>query len=323
MSNKPLVSVVIPTFRRLKQLKRAVHSVLSQDYQNFEVIVVDDDLVDADNQCLKLINAIGDNRVKCVKNSRTKGGNGARNTGVLLAKGEYVAFLDDDDEWYSNKLSLQIEKMDRLDSQWGAIYSGHDLIRGNVIVTICSEIEGTVQEQYLLKKFTIGASSTLLFRKEVLLRIGLWNEQLVRRQDVELVIRLLRFYKLAVISHPLVCVNGHNNPNPHKMLDADIKLNRLIIEDINKLPFFKRNIFYALQYHGIGRCFAKEGYLLQAIRYTFLSLFYGNFNIILHAKVWFFIIKNFLKVVHLDDLLKEDFFMNKYTIKSSHIKKGK
>lgn len=103
---RPLVSVIIPTFNRLKYLKEAVASVFAQTYAHWELIVVDDGSTD---DTLSYVSTLDDPRVRLV--CETHSGNPARmrNVGVAHARGEYVAFLDSDDLWEPDKLGVQLE----------------------------------------------------------------------------------------------------------------------------------------------------------------------------------------------------------------------
>jgi glycosyltransferase involved in cell wall biosynthesis len=100
-----LVSVVIPTLDRPSLLLRAINSVLRQTHQEVEVIVVVDR---PDHDTLSAVQSLNDSRVRLVLNSYAPTAGGARNAGVDHAKGEWIAFLDDDDEWLPNKLEKQI-----------------------------------------------------------------------------------------------------------------------------------------------------------------------------------------------------------------------
>ena len=101
-----LVSVVIPTRHRPQLVKRAVKSALAQTLKEIEVIVVIDGCDQAASQTL---GTIDDSRLKIVQHSTSKGGGAARNSGVAQAQGEWIAFLDDDDEWLPSKLTQQLE----------------------------------------------------------------------------------------------------------------------------------------------------------------------------------------------------------------------
>jgi glycosyltransferase involved in cell wall biosynthesis len=101
----PLVSVVIPTLRRPKLVLRALASVLNQTYQQIEVIVVVDG---PDEDTCEVLRSVNDSRLRVIVNPRSLTAAGARNVGVDYAKGEWIAFLDDDDEWLPSKIEKQI-----------------------------------------------------------------------------------------------------------------------------------------------------------------------------------------------------------------------
>lgn len=102
----PEVSVVIPTLRRSQLLVRALNSVLTQSYHQLEIIVVVDG---PDEETVAMLDAIADPRVRYFVNPRSLTAAGARNFGVSQAHGEWIAFLDDDDEWLPQKLQRQME----------------------------------------------------------------------------------------------------------------------------------------------------------------------------------------------------------------------
>lgn len=102
---RPLVSVVIPTYHRPQMVKRAVESALSQTLEQIEVIVVIDGPHEETSEVLAIIE---DTRLKVIELSTNQGSRAARNAGVNAAIAEWVAFLDDDDQWMSPKLELQL-----------------------------------------------------------------------------------------------------------------------------------------------------------------------------------------------------------------------
>ena len=104
----PLVSVIIPTYNRADLILRAVRSVQAQTYPNWEVIVVDD--ASADNTPA-VLSAVHDPRVRVLRHEKNQGPPATRNTGIAAARGEYLAFLDSDDEWLPQKLKTQIAAM--------------------------------------------------------------------------------------------------------------------------------------------------------------------------------------------------------------------
>ena len=99
------ISIIIPTKDRPILLKRAINSILKQNYQNWELLIIND-------SSTKMSINIEDPRIKIVSNNNKPGANGARNTGINLATGKYIAFLDDDDIWGQDKLLKQLKIMD-------------------------------------------------------------------------------------------------------------------------------------------------------------------------------------------------------------------
>jgi glycosyltransferase involved in cell wall biosynthesis len=111
----PLVSVIIPTYNRETLILRAIDSVLRQTYQNFELIVVDDKSTDGTQQVLS---SIRDPRLRVLRHSTNSGPPATRNTGINAASGEYLAFLDSDDEWLEQKLEVQLAVMREKDAHF-------------------------------------------------------------------------------------------------------------------------------------------------------------------------------------------------------------
>lgn len=109
----PLISVIVPTYNRPDRLKRALDSILGQDYDNFEIVVANDNIRDSDSdlQTQKLVASYMDEHIKLVNTTGKTGGGAARNLACRHASGEYLAFLDDDDVFLPNKLSTQIAFM--------------------------------------------------------------------------------------------------------------------------------------------------------------------------------------------------------------------
>jgi len=101
----PKITVIIPTQNRRKSLDRAVESVLSQSFIDWELYIV--------NDSSSAIKAYNDDRVKIIQNEDIKGANSSRNTGIKHAQGDYIAFLDDDDEWLPEKLDIQLNLMEK------------------------------------------------------------------------------------------------------------------------------------------------------------------------------------------------------------------
>ena len=110
MKNYPLVSVIIPYYKKKKYFEKTISSILNQSYKNFEIILIYDDSNLGELDFLKKIEK-KTNKIKLIINKKNLGPGLSRNKGILLSKGTYIAFCDADDIWKKNKLNLQIEFM--------------------------------------------------------------------------------------------------------------------------------------------------------------------------------------------------------------------
>jgi teichuronic acid biosynthesis glycosyltransferase TuaG len=105
-----LVSVIIPYFKKKKFIFKCINSILNQTYQNFEIIIVNDELSVESKLILKNI-LIKDSRIKIINNKKNLGPGLSRNVAIKKSKGKFLAFLDADDEWNRNKLKFQVNIM--------------------------------------------------------------------------------------------------------------------------------------------------------------------------------------------------------------------
>ena len=181
------VSIIIPTYKRSEMIGRAINSVLHQTYKNIEVIVVDDN--DEDSEYRK----ITEEKVKqylnlpnftYLKHNKNKNGAVARNTGIKKAKGKYIGFLDDDDEFLKEKIEMQVNALKNTDDKIGAVYCGYNVLRGNKIISqITLNDKGDLFEKLLLMNWGTGSGSNVLFKRSVFESIGLFDEELTRHKD--------------------------------------------------------------------------------------------------------------------------------------------
>jgi glycosyltransferase involved in cell wall biosynthesis len=195
----PVVSVVIPTRNRPALVVRAVASALAQSLDNIEVIVVIDG---EDAQTVQALSAIADIRVQVISLSQSVGGSEARNIGVRRSSGEFVAFLDDDDEWSAHKLSQQLKTARWSQAQFPVVTCRLIARRpnGDEIWPVRQMRPGESMSEYLLCReasFRQGEgfiqTSTLLVPRRLLLRVP-FTAGLPRHQDWDWLIR--------VSSHP-------------------------------------------------------------------------------------------------------------------------
>ena len=129
MVKNPTVSAIILTYNRANLIEKAIKSVLKQTYQDFEIIVVDDGSTDNTGE---IIRGFKDKRVKYIKKYKeNKGSSVARNIGIKVARGKYIALLDSDDEWLPEKLDKQIKILQDGSPELGVVYSNSYYIDEN------------------------------------------------------------------------------------------------------------------------------------------------------------------------------------------------
>lgn len=209
--SSPEVSVIIPTYNRPNLLPRAIGSVLNQTYTNFECIVVDDaSPVDSSS----VVAEFDDDRLVYFEHEINQGASAARNTGIAHAKGEYIAFLDDDDEWLSTKLEKQIDLFNNLSDDIGLIYTWMNYRKqgGDLVKEYKPTYQGYVFP-HVLDGQRIGGCPTLLVRKEVVDEVDGFDESLPRGNDGDFIRRVCINYKVAHIPEALVNVyvdHGHD-----------------------------------------------------------------------------------------------------------------
>lgn len=207
MDSQIKVTVIIPTYKRSAVIQRAVDSVLRQTLDSYEVIVVDDNGIDTIEGRLtakKMEKYNDDSKVIYIQHENNKNGAAARNSGIRLARGRYITFLDDDDVYIPERLQMMCDKMDALDSSWGACYTGYVKHNANGDQYSAETAEGDVYIQALMRSLYIGTGSNLFFRKEVIANIGFFDETFKRNQDLEYLVRVLKKYKMAYVDKVLM-----------------------------------------------------------------------------------------------------------------------
>lgn len=200
---KDLVTAIITTHNRKNLLVKAIDSVLKQTYKNIELIIVDDASTDNSQSYIKEMFANVPILYIYIENS--KGGNHARNQGILKATGKYISFLDDDDEWLPIKIDKQVKYL--------TTHKDFDVVSCNRI------IEQDFSERKPINKNTFPqegdlkeaiwynnclVSSTLMLKRNYLINIGMFDEKLMYWQDYELMMRAAQNTKIGIILEPLV-----------------------------------------------------------------------------------------------------------------------
>lgn len=270
----PLVSVIIPTYKRYNSLKRAINSVLRQTYPNFELIIVDDNEPDSRFRKMNefLMGKLTNNeRIKYIKHKKSFNGAVARNTGISHSKGRYIAFLDDDDEFLKNKLKFQVRLLEKLDNSWGATYCGSAIYRKNKLIQKNLNLKfGNLKQNLLLIEPSIMGGSTLLVRKSVLKELNGFDPTFNRHQDWEFLIRFFRRYKIAYVNKIFVNIyrdDSRNIPNSKNAAAFRIKYLEKYRKDIGKMPIKLRKEVYKRHYLSIVSILLKNKDIIKALQY--------------------------------------------------------
>lgn len=276
----PLVSIIIPTYSRPKNLSRAIDSVLNQTYNPIEIIVVDDNGIGTDFQIETehyLKPYIEKNRILYVKHEINKNGSAARNTGVKVAKGKIIGLMDDDDEFLPTKIEKQVmalEDTHKNDSNYAGSYCN--------LLLICDKIRTkrkiNIPTENLVEELLLGKSwfnsSTLLFYKDAYNSINGFDERFLRHQDWEFTIRFLSKYKMVLAEPADILVKKYkgNNlgnviaKNPTKYIDIKTFFLKEMKPYIDVLP--QSSEIYRYQWLLLARSLFKTGFIKEGLFYT-------------------------------------------------------
>jgi len=270
-TNNPTVSVIIPTYNRAKFLPRAVNSVLNQTFKDFELIIVDDASTDNTEEVVKTFK---DSRIKYVKHRINKGGAAARNTGIKTSRGEYVAFLDDDDEWFKDKLEMQVKKFKDSSENVGLIYAHLywvDQSSKEILVRNTPTLKGNVYKESLAG--CICTPSVALIKREVFVKSGLFDETLPSGQDGDMWIRISKFYEFDYV--PKFLANRYvHGKQIQANIDAKIKAYNVMFKKY-KRDYLQHPRILSMSMHALGKLYCLNNDVKNAIRCLFRSILYN------------------------------------------------
>lgn len=216
----PEISVIIPVHNSADYVAEAIDSVLAQTYPNYEIIVVDDGSTDSTPEIVK-----GYGHEVTYVRQENGGAASARNHGIGLARGTYIAFLDADDMWLPEKLEKQI-KLFQNDPELGLVFTENYLFDEDGIY--CDSLEKQVRlmtgdlAQNIFMNSGV-ATPTVMVRKEVFEKLGTFEETLTQAEDDNMWIRITCNYRGMLIDEPLVKIREHQGRISHdhiKLFDS-------------------------------------------------------------------------------------------------------
>ena len=224
MSNRPFLSVVIPTFNRVQQVQAALKSVLAQTYPEFEAIVVDDGSTDGTGEAIRrLISQQGDDgkRIRYFFQPN-QGQSAARNKGIDEARGEWVAFLDSDDVWLPEKLEWQVRAIEEFKGKCCACITDARLVDNLGKDTTAFRESGKPWQETLGVDPEACATlvrcrdpfwvSALLVRTDVVNQLGLFDADIGYAEDHDFLFRLSLVTSFCYVNKPLALLDRSKSP---------------------------------------------------------------------------------------------------------------
>ena len=292
-----MVSVIIPSFGSNTNPCRAIDSVLSQDYRHVEVYIVDDNGADTEQQIRNaelLMKYKDEPRVHYLIHDVNRGGSAARNTGARASKGDYLCFLDDDDEFADkSKISKQIKASEGLSDEWAGTYSSLKIFNGDKFLrTISASSSGYVLEEFIYGDMSIGTAAPIITRSSYD-SIGGFEESFKRHQDWEFFCRLMDRYKLKAVPEAFY----------HRYYKTDVKRKsaQIRLEYMNKYVAFMRKELKSLpqdkldqlmkrKYVSVIFSYLREKHVIRALkicrnnRFKFADYIYLINEAVIYAK---------------------------------------
>lgn len=311
---QPLVSAIIPVYNSEKWIDKAIASIQNQTYKNIEIIVVDDGSTDNTNVILKQYEHKSNISIHYIENS---GPAKARNYGVTKARGEYIAFLDSDDEWDRNKIKKQINymlkhKCELLLTNLKLIDESNNIL-GKQDKTLPKNKEKQVIDLFL-NKITQN-TPTIMVKKEIFDEFGGFNEKLVHREDHFFLMQVANKYGLNLLEDYLVYrrIWSHSMSSDYNIF-KDKPLNIVKYYEKTRKPFLKESIItfpYLKKFYNHGL----SNYYYHLSHILFRLCYYRDSRIILRKSLKYkFKFKYFIKLLllYLPTALIDDIVKNYY-----------
>jgi glycosyltransferase involved in cell wall biosynthesis len=290
----PLVTVLMPVYNGVKYLSEAINSILNQTYENFEFMIIDDCSTD---QSIEIIKSFTDNRIRLIINEENIGQSKTLNKGIGLAKGKYIARLDQDDLSYKERLQTQLDKISGLNKtiigSWVRAVDEKSLIIGY--------IRHPLDNDSIVDSLAIGCAlthSSIFMRKEDIISLGGYSEKYRIAMDWDLWVKAAyKKYNFLNISKYLIGLRQHTN-QASKNIEGKKVLNKETLQIMNsskKIIKSKENLNAYIgwkYYHEIMYILGNNKSVKSVFNLgLFLMKFESLFNLIM---IWFYhkIIKN-------------------------------
>ena len=249
-SRLPKFSVIIPNYNRGKVLPKAISSVLSQSYSNFELIIVDDCSTD---DSMQVIAKIQDDRIKLLQMPKNSGAAAARNYGIKNSKGDFISLLDSDDFYDPEFLQKTFVELSQSEPLVGFSWTGvryHEDGKASERIWQPKRIENAYIT--FLHSLHIGTNSGITFKKEIFEKVGYFNESLPAAEDTDFFLRITQHFDYIVISKVLINVEKDSDDRLSKNFKKVAKAYNVFLNQhfpvINKSIKLKQRFYYKLMW---------------------------------------------------------------------------
>jgi glycosyltransferase involved in cell wall biosynthesis len=254
----PVFTVIIPFYNRPKTLGRAIESVLSQTYSDFELVLIDDCSTDSS---LSIAKRFSDPRIVIASSEKNAGPANARNTGISFASGKYISFLDSDDVYAPDFLDETFRKFQSLSPSVGFIWTGvsyQSENNGSEINEIPVWVPKIMDTPYktFLYGIHIGTNSGLTVKREVFEKVGLFDSQMKAAEDTDFFLRATQVFEFDCIPKTLIHIYKENQDRVSRQYNNIASAYEIIlakhIQEIRKVKALRIKYFYKmlwLEYH--------------------------------------------------------------------------
>lgn len=265
----PLVSVIITTYKNEALLPRAIESVRQQTYQNIELIVVDDN--DPKSPSRRATETVMEQypSVCYLRHPENRNGAAARNTGIRAAKGEYIAFLDNDDLYLSNHIAQCVEALQK-HPDCDCVLCDVVKVRSGLCWEIVPAATGDLTKKLFFSETALGTGSNLFVSAAAVQKIGGFDESFLRHQDVEFGLKLFAKYRACSLSGVQIIkeMDGFSNaPGFEKFRNAKRQLWSKFQREIDAMTPEEQNRYFAGQYSALLYVACKGG-IREEIQWT-------------------------------------------------------
>lgn len=268
--NSKLVSIIIPTYKRATMLHRAIASTLEQTYSNIEVLVVSDNEPDDEftAKAKETVESFNDPRLRLITQEKHINGAVARNVGIRASKGEYISFLDDDDYFDKDKIEKQVALLSSLDESWGGVCCRYKVFKKGKLVEVMPSFKSGKVYKEIIMRLIKTQTNCLLLRRDALLKAGLFDEKLLRHQDVQLLARFTYNYKLMCQEEFLNNLDQDDNmnrPKPETVMSVKRAFFESVQDIINSFSPLEKYRLKLLTRFDIGALYILDGQKLKGV----------------------------------------------------------